>query len=141
MTTLLEKCIALALEAHKGQKDRAGLPYILHPLHLMSQMDTEEEMMTAVLHDVVEDTDYTLADLRELGLPESVLRAVSLLTHDKEEISYEGYVQRLKSDPVARKVKMADLRHNMDIRRLTAIQEKDAVRFEKYRKAYAFLLE
>jgi len=139
--SLIEKCIAFALEAHRGQTDRNNRPYILHPLYLMSQMDTEEEMMTAVLHDVVEDTDYTLADLREMGLPESVLRAVSLLTHDKDALSYDEYVRRLKPDPIARKVKMADLKHNMDIRRLSAVTEKDAVRFEKYRKAYAFLLE
>lgn len=139
--TLLEKCIAFALEAHKGQKDRYDRPYILHPLHLMSQMDTEEEMMTAVLHDVVEDTDYTLADLRDLGVPQSVVHAVGLLTHDKEATSYDEYVRRLKPDDIARKVKMADLRHNMDVRRLRKVEEKDAKRLEKYRQAWAYLIE
>jgi (p)ppGpp synthase/HD superfamily hydrolase len=138
---LLEKCIEFAVTAHKGQKGRAGRPYILHPLYLMSQMDTEEEMMTAVLHDVVEDTDHTIADLREMGLPEAVIRAVSLLTHDKEELTYDEYVRQLKPDPIAHKVKLADLRHNMDVRRLTAVQEKDAASLEKYRKAYAYLIE
>ena len=139
--TLLEKCIALALEAHSGQTGRDNLPYILHPLHLMSQMDTEEEMMTAVLHDVVEDSEYTLADLRDLGLPEPVLRAVSLLTHDKEGVTYDEYIRRLKPDRIACKVKMADLRHNMDIRRLPTVHEKDAARLEKYRRAWSYLLE
>lgn len=139
--TLLEKCIAFAVDAHKGQIDKYGRPYILHPLHLMSQMDTEEEMMTAVLHDVVEDTDYTLADLRDLDLPEAVVQAVGLLTHDKKATSYDEYVRRLKPDDIARKVKMADLEHNMDVRRLHEVREKDAARLEKYRKAWAYLVE
>jgi (p)ppGpp synthase/HD superfamily hydrolase len=141
LMTLLEECIALAVEAHRGDKDKAGRPYILHPLHLMSQMDTEEEMMTAVLHDVVEDSGRTVADLRELGLPEAVIGAVGLLTHDKETTSYDEYVQQLKSDPLARKVKLADLRHNMDVRRLHSVGEKEAERLEKYRRALAFLME
>lgn len=139
--TLLEDCIVLAVEAHKGQKDRYGRPYILHPLHLMAQMDTEEEMMTAVLHDVVEDTDYTLADLREMGLPDAVVVAVGLLTHDKEAVPYDEYVRHLKPNPIAKKVKLADLQHNMDIRRLRSVEEKDAVRLEKYRRAWAYLVE
>ena len=139
--TLLEECIALAVAAHKGQKDKSGQPYILHPLHLMDQMDTEEEMMTAVLHDVVEDTGHTMAELREMGLPEVVIRAISLLTHDDEAASYDEYVQQLKSDPMARKVKLADLRHNMDVRRLRSVGEKDAERLEKYRRAWEFLME
>ncbi len=137
--TLIEKCIALALEAHSGQTDRLGQPYILHPLHLMAQVDTAEEQMTAVLHDVVEDTDTSLADLQELGLPASVLTAVALLTHDKEAVPYDVYVERLKSNPIARKVKMADLRHNMDIRRLPEVREKDTARMEKYRRAWLTL--
>lgn len=137
--TLIEKCIALALEAHSGQTDRLGNPYILHPLHLMAQVDTDEERMTAVLHDVVEDTETTLTDLQELGLPESVLTAVALLTHDKENVPYDEYVARLKSNPIAHKVKMADLRHNMDIRRLPVVTESDAVRMEKYRQAWLTL--
>jgi (p)ppGpp synthase/HD superfamily hydrolase len=139
--TLLEDCIAFALAAHKGQKDKYSRPYILHPLHLMSQMDTEEEMMTAVLHDVIEDTGHTLAELREMGLPEAVVRAVSLLTHDKESTPYDDYVRRLKSDPLALKVKLADLRHNMDIRRLRQVEPKDAERLEKYRRAWSTLVE
>jgi (p)ppGpp synthase/HD superfamily hydrolase len=139
--TLLEKSIAFALKAHAGQTDKYGRPYILHPLHLMSRMETEEEMLTAVLHDVVEDTAYTLDDLRALGLPEAVVQAVGLLTHDKEASTYDEYVHRLKSNPLARKVKLADLRHNMDVRRLNTVLEKDAARLEKYRRAWAYLME
>jgi hypothetical protein len=97
--------------------------------------------MTAVLHDVVEDTGITLAGLRELGVPEVVILALSLLTHDKETTSYEDYVRQLKSDPLARKVKLADLRHNMDVRRLHSVGAKEAERLEKYRRAWAFLME
>lgn len=139
--TLLEDCIALAVEVHRGQKDKYGRPYILHPLHLMAQMDTEEEMMTAVLHDVVEDSGRTLVDLQALGLPEAVIGAVGLLTHDKETTSYDEYVRQLKSDPLARKVKLADLEHNMDVRRLRSVGEKEAERLEKYRRAWVFLRE
>lgn len=139
--TQLEKCIAFALESHQGQKDKYGRPYILHPLHLMDQMETEEEMMTAVLHDVVEDTETTLADLRDMGLPDAVVKAVGLLTHNKETTSYDEYVRHLKPDPIARKVKLADLRHNMDVRRLHRVEPDDASRLERYRRSWVFLME
>jgi (p)ppGpp synthase/HD superfamily hydrolase len=136
---LLEKVITFALEAHTGQIDKYGRPYILHPLHLMSQMDTDEERMVALLHDVVEDTNRTPADIAALGVPHSVVEAVALLTHHKEQIPYLDYVRALKSNPLARKVKLADLRHNMDIRRMDAIREKDAARLERYRRAWQIL--
>ena len=132
---LLEKCIQFALEVHAGQRDRYGRPYILHPLYLMSQMDTEVEMMAAVLHDVIEDSDMTLDDLRQLGLPEEVVQAVSLLTHDESD-SYDDYVRKLKPNRIARKIKLADLLHNMDIRRMDRVTEKDAARLDKYRRAW-----
>ena len=135
---LLEKCIKFALDVHAGQTDRYGRPYILHPLHLMSQMDTEVELMAAVLHDVIEDSETTLDDLRRLGLPEEVIQVVSLLTHDEAD-SYEEYVHRLKPNPIARKIKLADLLHNMDIRRMNSVTEKDAARLEKYRRAWEIL--
>lgn len=135
---LLEKCIQFALEVHAGQRDRYGRPYILHPLHLMGQMDTEVEMMAAVLHDVIEDSDVTLDDLRRLGLPEEVIQVVSLLTHDEAD-SYEAYVHKLKPNRIARKVKLADLAHNMDIRRMDRVTEKDAARLNKYRRAWEAL--
>jgi len=135
---LLEKCIKFALDVHAGQTDRYGRPYILHPLHLMSQMDTEVEMMAAVLHDVIEDSDTTLDDLRRLGLPQEVIEAVSLLTHGEAD-SYDDYVHKLKPDAVARKIKLADLAHNMDIRRMDSVTEQDAARLDKYRRAWEIL--
>lgn len=137
--TQLEDAIAFAVEAHRGQKDRLGRPYILHPLHLMLQMETEDEMIAAVLHDVVEDTDYTIDDLRErLGLGEAVVEAIRLLTHEAAD-SYEAYVQRLKQNAIARKVKLADLRHNMDIRRLADVGPDDLERLERYQRAWEML--
>ena len=137
--SLLEKAIAIAVEAHTGEVDKAGQPYILHPLHLMMQMDTAEEMMTAVLHDVIEDTPITLDDLRQQGFPETVLEALALLTHDTASTSYEAYVAALKPNPLARKVKLADLTHNMDVRRLPEMGMKDFGRLEKYRRAWETL--
>lgn len=136
---LLEKAIALALRAHSGQVDRYGHPYILHSLHLMLQMDTEHERMAAVLHDVVEDTGVTLSDLEEAGFPPEVLEAVRLLTHDKENSSYEEYVQTLKANRTARKVKLADLKHNMDIRRMDQVRPTDLDRLQRYRQAWETL--
>lgn len=133
---LLETALAFALDVHQGQRDRAGQPYILHPLHLMSQMDTEDERLVALLHDTIEDSDRTLADLQALGLPAHVLEAIALLTHDKQAMSYEDYVARLQPNSLARKVKLADLRHNMDLRRLPQITANDAARLDKYRQAW-----
>lgn len=136
---LLERAIAIALEAHQGQTDRYGAPYILHPLHVMTQMDTEPEMMAAVLHDVLEDSELTLEALRDEGFSAEVLEAVRLLTHDATKRSYQEYVHRLKPNPIAVKVKLADLRHNMDVRRMDRVEERDAVRLEKYRRAWEAL--
>jgi (p)ppGpp synthase/HD superfamily hydrolase len=138
---LVEKAIALAVEAHAGEVDKQGKPYILHPLHLMMQMETAEEMITAVLHDVVEDTALTLEDLRQQGFPEAVLEALALLTHDTASTSYEEYVAAIKPNPLACKVKLADLAHNMDVRRLPEMGMKDYGRLEKYRRAWDMLQE
>lgn len=139
--TLLEKAIALALRAHSGQSDLYGQPYILHPLFLMQQMDTEAERIAAVLHDVVEDSDVTLDDLRAAGFPAEAIEAVRLMTHDKTESSYEEYVAALKPNPIARKVKLADLQHNMDIRRMDRVRPKDVDRLQRYRQAWETLNE
>lgn len=137
---LTERAIQVALEAHRGQLDREGRPYILHPLHVMMQMDTEDERIAAVLHDVIEDSALTLADLRAEGFPEAALEAVDLMTH-REEDSYGQYVRKLKPNPIARKIKMADLQHNMDIRRLGRLEPKDLERLQKYRNAWKILTE
>jgi len=137
----LERAITIAAEAHAGQKDHAGAPYILHPIRLMIQMDSESAMMAAVLHDVVENSVWTLDDLRKEGFSNEVLNAVDSLTHrDKEGEDYWDYIQRAKSDPIAIKVKLADLEDNLNPDRLNEVTEKDEKRFDRYRKAQEMLL-
>ena len=136
--TLLEKAIDIALHAHDGQKTKDGSPYILHPLRLMGKMTTDHERIAAVLHDVVEDSPVTLEDLRAVGFPSEILETVRLLTHEPG-ISYEDYVERLKDDPVARRIKLADLVDNSDIRRLKGVEEKDMERLRKYHRAWLIL--
>lgn len=137
--TKLEEAILLAVEAHQGQKDKAGMPYILHPLRMMSKMRTEAEMMTAVLHDVVEDTGWTLDDLRQKGFPEQVVHAVDCLTRRPGE-DYMVFVKRSTTDPLARRVKLADLEDNMDIRRIRQMTEADPERLARYIRAWQFLV-
>lgn len=139
--TELERAIAIALRAHAGQKDRQGQPYILHPLHVMMQMDTEPERIAAVLHDVVEDSEITLDDLRDEGFATEVLGAVALLTHDKTATAYDDYVRRIKPNNMALKIKLADLQHNMDIRRMVTINPEDQERLKKYHRAWRILNE
>jgi (p)ppGpp synthase/HD superfamily hydrolase len=130
----LEDAIALAVEAHRGQKEKAGQPYILHVLRVMFRLDTEQEQMAGVLHDLVEDTSYTLDDLRRLGYPESVVVAIDCLTRREDE-SYEEFVERAGAHPIAQRVKLSDLEDNMDIRRLPAVTERDRERLNRYIRA------
>ncbi len=130
--------IALAAKAHAGQVDKAGAPYILHPLRMMLRVSTPEERMAAVLHDVVEDCGVSLADLREAGFSEAVVAAVDALTRREEE-SYEEFVARAAKDPVGRRVKLADLEDNSDLSRIAEPTQRDFERLEKYRRAIAFL--
>lgn len=138
-TELTKKALRLCFEAHKDQLDKSGLPYVFHPFHLAEQMDTEETVCVALLHDVVEDTDYTLEDLIAMGFPKPVTDALALMTHD-ENVPYLDYVAKMKDNPVARQVKLADLKHNSDLTRLDRIDEKALERVEKYRKAMELLL-
>ena len=117
-TEMTVKAMRIAYDAHEGQTDHNGLPYILHPVHLAEQMEDELSCTVALLHDVVEDTEVTLADL-EKEFPKEVTEAVALLTHDKEGDYFE-YIAALKDHPLARKVKMADLAHNSDPSRAKA---------------------
>ena len=119
--------------------DKSGVPYVFHPIHLAEQMETEEEICTALLHDVVEDTKWTLAELEAEGFPASVLDAVRLLTREKD-VSYMAYIERLSGNRIARKVKLADLEHNSDLTRLLEVTERDLRRQEKYFLAKEFLL-
>jgi (p)ppGpp synthase/HD superfamily hydrolase len=134
----LEGAILLAVQAHQGQKDKAGAPYVLHPLRVMLRMGSDIEMMVAVLHDVLEDTQYTLLDLQQAGYPEEVLEALDCLTRRENE-TYEEFIERIKTNPLARRVKIADLEDNMDIRRISDPQEKDMERLKRYRRAWSAL--
>ncbi|MBM7118644.1 GTP pyrophosphokinase [Archangium primigenium] len=134
----LEDALALALEAHRGQRDKAGQVYLLHPLRVMLRLESETERMVALLHDVVEDSAFTLEDLRARGYPEPVLEALALLTRREGE-SYEAFIQRLRPHPLARRVKLADLEDNMDVRRLPAVTDTDAARLARYRAAWQSL--
>lgn len=137
-TPLTKAALQICFAAHKYQKDKSGLPYFIHPLHLAEQMETEEEVCTALLHDVMEDTDCTLEDLRQRGFPEAVLQALQLLTRDPRT-DYLKYVARLRLNPIARRVKMADLVHNSDRNRLDRLTDRDRRRLLKYRMARAIL--
>ena len=134
----LEDAISIAAEAHRGQRDKAGAPYLLHPLRLMLRMDSEAAMAAAVLHDVVEDSGCTLERLRERGFSEEVVEAVACLTHRDGE-SYEEFVERLKANPLARRVKIADLEDNMNMLRIGQLGPKDLRRLEKYHRAWRVL--
>ena len=131
------RAMNIAYSAHMGQFDKAGVPYIFHPVHLAEQMDTEEECIVALLHDVVEDTEVTFEDL-EKEFSKTIIDAIRLLTHDKS-VDYMEYVKNLKSNTIARKVKLADLRHNSDSTRLIKITDKDIERINKYKRAIELL--
>ena len=137
-TELTKKAMKLCFAAHKDQVDKSGLPYVFHPFHLAEQMTDELITVAALLHDVVEDTPYTFTDLREMGFPEEVLDALRLLTHD-DGTPYLEYVARLKDNPIARAVKLADLRHNSDLTRLDYVDDRALKRAAKYRKAIELL--
>ena len=134
----LEKAISIAIEAHEGDVDKAGSPYILHPLRIMFQMDTEEEMIVAVLHDVVEDSDYSFEKLREIGFSERVIEALDSVTKRAGE-AYEDFVKRAASHPIGKKIKLADLRDNMDLSRLAKVTDTDLKRVQKYHEALKIL--
>ncbi len=133
-----ELALKIATEAHKGQVDKAGVPYINHPLTVASLVDTEEEKIVALLHDTIEDTNITEQDLIDYGFPNKIVEAVKLLTHNKN-VPYMDYVAKIKDNELARKVKIADLTHNSDLSRLKEITEKDKKRYEKYQKALLYL--
>ena len=137
-TPLTKKALKLCFEAHKNQTDKTGLPYVFHPFHLAEQMTDEYTTVTALLHDVVEDTDYTLNDLKEMGYPDEVIQALSLLTHD-DGSEYMDYVKRLKNNSIARAVKLADLKHNSDLSRYDTIDNQAIKRTAKYQQAIEIL--
>ena len=140
-TSLTKKALKLCFEAHKEQTDKTGMPYVFHPFHLAEQMTEEHSCVCALLHDVVEDTDYTFEDLEAMGFPEEVIDALKLLTHDPE-VPYMDYVAVIANNPIAKAVKVADLRHNSDLSRMddSQIDEWAIKRTEKYKTALKLLL-
>lgn len=134
----LERAIEIAAKAHAGQVDKAGQPYVLHPLRMMLAVTTPEACMAAVLHDVVEDTAVTLDELRAEGFSASVLEAVDALTKREGE-DYEACIRRVAPNPIAREVKLADLRDNSDLSRIAEPTERDRERIRKYQRAIAYL--
>jgi len=141
-TKLTCKALKLAYDAHNGQQDKSGVPYIFHPFHLAEQMEDEVTTCVALLHDVVEDTDVTMEELKEL-FPKEVTDALELLTHD-DDTEYLEYVKKITTNPVAKAVKIADMEHNMDESRLQAgeqIVPEEKINWwrEKYSKAYKIL--
>ena len=135
-TLLTKLALRIAFDAHKEQVDKTGLPYIFHPYHLAEQMTNETSVCVALLHDVVEDSDITLENLRQQGIPDEVIATLRILTHD-DVVPYMDYIQRIKDsgNQSAITVKLADLRHNSDVTRLDAVDEKMKLRLEKYKEA------
>lgn len=133
----VEQAEMVAILAHKGQVDKAGVPYIEHPRFVAALCKTEEEKIVAFLHDTVEDTEITIGFI-EKTFGKKIAEAVNLLTHQKD-VPYFDYIKSLGANPLARAVKIADLTHNMDISRISSPQEKDYKRIEKYKEAYKML--
>ena len=132
----LEKAIEIATEAHQGQFDKAGRDYIGHPLRVMEMGKSEEEKIVGVLHDVIEDTDWTFEKLAEEGFSDEVIAALRCVTKISENENYDDFIDRVKKKPLAVAVKINDLTDNMDIRRLPYLSDKDVKRLKKYLKAY-----
>ena len=135
---MTKKALKLCFEAHRDQTDKSGMPYVFHPFHLAEQMDTEESTTVALLHDVVEDTDYTLENLMAMGFPNDVIDALALMTHDPK-VPYMDYIQSIGTNHLSTKVKLVDLRHNSDLSRLEKVDTKALERVEKYSRAIRYL--
>ena len=137
---LTKKALKISFNAHKNQVDKSGMPYVFHPFHLAEQMDDEYSVCVALLHDVVEDTDITIEELIIEGFLKEVIDAIELMTHS-DSVPYLDYVKIIKNNPIARKVKLADLMHNSDLSRLDKIDDKVLERVAKYKKAIGILQE
>ena len=136
----IEKAISLAVEGHKGQEDKAGAPYILHPLRIMFKMDGEEKMISAVLHDLIEDTHISLDDLKEHGFDNGIIEAVDSVTKRNGE-DYREFIDRAGLHPIGADIKMADLEDNMDLSRIASVGDRDLKRLNKYHRAMGRMRE
>jgi (p)ppGpp synthase/HD superfamily hydrolase len=132
---LIDISLKIAIDAHEGQVDKAGKPYIMHPIRLMLKMHDEKAMSAAVLHDVIEDSTMNEEDLRRRGIPDDVIEAVFCLTK-KENEPYDTFIERASKNIIAKQVKIADIEDNMDILRLPDLSEEDLKRFKKYHRAW-----
>lgn len=139
-TSLTKKALRLCFDCHKEQVDKTGMPYVFHPFHLAEQMTDEISTVCALLHDVVEDTEYSFEDLEQMGFPAEVTDVLRLLTHNPE-VPYMDYVQNLATNPIAKQVKLADLAHNSDLSRMdkSEIDTHAKERTKKYKKAIRLL--
>lgn len=141
-TPMTKAAMKLCFEAHKDQVDKAGIPYIFHPTSLAERFEEgqEAEICAALLHDVLEDTNYTVDNIRAAGMNEEVIEALLLLNHDPK-VEYMDYVRHLSKNNIARHVKICDLKHNSNLSRLEKVTEKDLKRVEKYKEALRILFE
>ena len=137
-TALTKKALKICFDAHKDQVDKTGMPYVFHPFHLAEQMDTEDAVCVALLHDTVEDTDISFEDLINEGFNENIINALKLLTHN-DDTPYLEYVARIKENPLTRKVKLADLRHNSDLTRIDLNVDKIPPKYNLYLEAIKYL--
>ena len=137
-TEKIKKALEIAFDAHKDQVDKAGLPYIYHPFYLATQMETEDSIIVALVHDVVEDSHYTVEDLENHGFSTTIIAALRLLTHEDSE-DYITYIHRVKENELARIVKLADLKHNSDESRLSHIDDKARERLNRYAESIKIL--
>ena len=135
----LERAIQIAVEAHAGVKDKGGKAYILHPISVMMRCETDEEKIVAILHDVVEDTDWTFEALREEGFADTIIEALKTVTKQSEDEDYDEFIQRSLKNNIGRKVKIADLRENLDVTRIGELTDKDIKRINKYKRALSVL--
>lgn len=139
-TEMTKKAMTIAYNAHHGQKDKSGIPYVFHPFHVAEQMEDEDSAVVALLHDVVEDTPITFSDLEKEGFSGEILGALKLLTR-KKGVSYQDYIKKIKENPLATKVKLADLAHNRDTSRLDKMTKPDEERLKRYEQAVKYLSE
>ena len=137
-TKMTKIAMKLCFEAHKEQTDKSGMPYVFHPFHVAEQMQDEDSTVVALLHDVVEDTDYTLEDLGRMGFNHEVLEAIALLTH-APEVPYVEYLEKIKTNRLAKTVKLADIDHNSDQTRLDPGDERAEYWEKKYKLAREIL--
>ena len=136
----LERAIEIAVSAHKGVKDKGGNPYILHPFRVMLSLNSEEEKIVGVLHDVVEDAeDWTFEKLQDEGFSTQILEGLQSVTKTSEDENYDEFVQRALTNAIGRQVKIADIKDNLDVTRLDILNEKDMKRLQSYKKSLKIL--